>query len=42
MKNTDFNILCTLGSFISNDASFKALVDMIDDMGLEIEDVRTF
>lgn len=37
MKNTDFN-LSALSSFISTEAS-RALIDMIDDMGLEIEDI---
>ena len=38
MRNTDYNNGC-LGSFLSNDASFQALQDIIDDLGLEVEDV---
>lgn len=40
MKNTEYN-LETLSAMISSEASFQALVDMISDMGLEIQDVRT-
>lgn len=40
MRNTDFNINA-LGSFISSDISFQALRDMIDDLGLELEDITT-
>ena len=40
MKNTDYN-LSSLVNFISSDDSFQALKDMIDDLGLEIEDIRT-
>ena len=41
MRNTDYN-LDTLGSFISSDASLQALKDLIDDLGLEVEDVTEF
>lgn len=37
MKNTDFNI-DALGNMISSDISFQALKDIIDDLGLELED----
>ena len=40
MKNTDYN-LSSLVNFISSDDSFQALKDMIDDLGLEIEDIKT-
>ncbi len=40
MKQTDYN-LSALVNFISSDDSFQALKDMIDDLGLEIEDIRT-
>jgi len=40
MKNTDFNI-SALGSFLSSDASFQALQDIIDDLGLEVESVTS-
>ncbi len=40
MKQTDYN-LSSLVNFISSDDSFQALKDMIDDLGLEIEDIRT-
>ncbi len=38
MKNTDFN-LNALSSFVSNDVSFQALKDLIDDFDLEFETV---
>ena len=38
MRNTDYNT-GDLGAFLSSDASFQALQDMIDDLGLEVEDV---
>ena len=38
MRNTDYDN-GYLGSFISSDASFQALQDIIDDLGLEVEDV---
>ena len=41
MKNTDYNF-STLVNFISSDDSFQALKDMIDDLGLEIEDIKSF
>ena len=40
MKNTDYN-LNSLLNFISSDDTFQALKDMIDDLGLEIEDIKT-
>ena len=40
MKNTDYN-LSSLVNFISSDDSFQALKDMIEDLGLEIEDIKT-
>lgn len=39
MKNTEYN-LDALSSIISSEASFNELVNMIDDMGLEIMDVK--
>ena len=41
MRNTDYNI-DALGSFLSNDVSFQALKDLIDDLGLEVEGVTEF
>lgn len=38
MRNTDYNI-DALGSFLSSDISFQALQDMIDELGLEVENV---
>jgi len=38
MRNTDYNP-GYLGSFLSSDASFQALQDIIDDLGLEVEEV---
>ena len=38
MKNTDYNV-SALGSFLSSDISFQALQDMIDELGLEVENV---
>ena len=38
MRNTDYNI-DALGSFRSSDISFQALQDMIDELGLEVENV---
>ena len=40
MKNTDLNI-SNLGNILTSDDSFQALKDMIDELGLEIEDIRT-
>ena len=41
MRNTDYNI-DALGSFLSSDVSFQALLDLIDDLGLEVEGVTAF
>ena len=41
MRNTDYNI-DALSSFLSNDISFQALKDLIDDLGLEVEGVTEF
>jgi hypothetical protein len=38
MRNTDYNT-SALGSLLSSDASFQALRDLIDDLGLEVENV---
>ena len=38
MKNTDYN-LDALGSFLSTDASFQALKDIISDFDLELQAV---
>ena len=40
MKNTD-NTLSILCNVLSSDASFTTLCEMIDDLGLELEDIRT-
>lgn len=40
MKNTDYNINA-LGSFLSSDTSFQALKDLIDDFGLELEEITS-
>ena len=40
MKNTEYNFNA-LSSMISSEASLSELLSMIDDMGLEIMDVRT-
>lgn len=37
MRNTDYNI-DALGCFISSDASFQALKDIIADLDLQFED----
>ena len=36
MKNTDYN-LDKLASMISSESSFSALLDMMGDMGLELD-----
>jgi hypothetical protein len=42
MKNTDYSSsVNTLGSFLSSDASFQALKDLIDEFGLEVEAVTS-
>ena len=40
MRNTDYNV-SSLGSFLSSDASLQALKDIIDDLGLEVEDITS-
>lgn len=40
MRNTDFNINA-LGAFIASDTTFQALKGMIEDLGLEIEEIAT-
>lgn len=40
MKNTDFNI-SALGALLSSEASFQALKDIIDDLGLEVEAITS-
>ena len=40
MKNTEFNI-DSLQSVISSPDSLEVLLDMIKDMDLEIEDIKT-
>ena len=37
MRNTDYNTNI-LGNMISSDTSFKALQDLVADMGLELEE----
>ena len=39
MKNTDFN-LSNIPGFAPSDASFQALQHIIDDLGLEIEEIK--
>ena len=39
MRNTDYN-LDALGSFLSSEASFQALKDMISDFDLEFQAVN--
>ena len=41
MRNTEYNI-DALGSFLYSDVTFKALNDLIDDLGLEVEGVTEF
>lgn len=41
MKNTDYNSISTLGFFLSSDTSFQALKDLIDEFGLEVEEVTS-
>lgn len=36
MKNTEYNV-DKLASMISSETSFSALVEMMDDMGLELD-----
>ena len=38
MRNTDYNF-DALVSYLSSDVSFQALKDMIDDLGLEVEEI---
>jgi len=40
MRNTDFNI-DALGNFISSNASFQALKDIIKDLDLEFENASS-
>ena len=40
MKNTD-NTLSILGNVLSSEACFDALREMIDDLGLELEDIKS-
>lgn len=41
MKNTDFTFEA-ISSMISSEDSFRALVDIINDMDLEIQDIQMF
>lgn len=41
MKNTDYNLSSALGNFLSSDASFQDLQAMIEELGLELEDIKT-
>lgn len=38
MRNTEYNNMETLSSMISSNSSFQALKDLMDDLGLELED----
>lgn len=38
MKNTDFNINA-LGAYIASEATIQALKGIIDDLGLEVENI---
>ena len=38
MRNTEYNNMETLSNMISSNSSFQALKDLMDDLGLELED----
>lgn len=38
MRNTEYNNMETLSNMISSNSSFQALKDLMDDLGLEMED----
>ena len=40
MRNTDYSI-SALNSFLSSETSFQALKDIIDDLGLEVEEITS-
>ena len=41
MRNTDYSNLETLSNMISSNDSLQALKDLMDDLGLEMEDALT-
>ena len=41
MRNTDYNSMETLSNMISSNDSLQALKDLMDDLGLEMEDALT-
>ena len=41
MRNTDYSNLETLSNLISSNDSLQALKDLMDDLGLEMEDALT-
>ena len=38
MRNTEYNNMETISNMISSNSSFQALKDLMDDLGLELED----
>ena len=38
MRNTEYKNMETLSNMISSNSSFQALKDLMDDLGLELED----
>jgi hypothetical protein len=38
MRNTEYNNMETLSNMISSDTSFQALKDLMNDLGLEVEE----
>ena len=41
MRNTDYNRLDNLSNMISSNDSLQALKDLMEDLGLEMEDALT-
>ena len=41
MRNTDYSNMETLSNMISSNDSLQALKDLMDDLGLEMEDALT-
>lgn len=41
MRNTDYNNMESLSHMISSDTSFQALRDLMEDLGLEMEEALT-
>ena len=38
MRTTEYNNMETISNMISSNSSFQALKDLMDDLGLELED----